>query len=409
MELTGSVQCYEWGKLGEHSFVAKLAKANDGDLDVKPDRSYAELWMGDHVNGPATLKGDGRTLAAAVQSDPAGTIGSAAGTSLPFLLKVLSIRKALSVQVHPSKLEAEKLHQQFPDIYKDANHKPELAIALTDFHALCGFRAYGEILQLLEQWEPLRVLIGTPAMERLRAEPNLEAVRVVYERLMRSEPDAIRGCIESMAECFRLDAEMADLQRLFLRLYDDFGCDVGVLSIFFLNVLHLKPGEAIYLPANVPHAYLEGDCVECMACSDNVVRAGLTPKFKDVETLLRLVSYEGGPPETMLYRARLLDEHRLPYTRTFVPPVPDFAVSEIKLPAGARQYTLDNPPTGSILLVTNGRATLRCPEGTVLALQFGTVLFLPHRAGRTIALELDDGDEPFLAFQAMANGFLETN
>ncbi|XP_050099378.1 mannose-6-phosphate isomerase [Anopheles aquasalis] len=415
MEILGAVQCYEWGKLGDSSLVAQLARANDSGLTVDPSRPYAELWMGDHVNGPATIKATGQSLTENIRTDPVGTIGGEKATSLPFLLKVLSIRKALSIQVHPDKPEAEKLHLQFPDVYKDPNHKPELAIALTDFQALCGFRPYPEILRLIEKWDPLQTLLGSEILARFRANPDRQAVQGAYEQLMRSEPEALNRCIDAIAERMRsAPAETnGELVELFLRLVTDFGHDVGVLSIFFLNVLRLKPGEAIYLAANVPHAYLDGDCVECMACSDNVVRAGLTPKFKDVETLLRLVSYECGPPAAMLARARLLREDKQPYTRTFVPPVPDFAVSEIRLPASATTggaYTLDNPDTGSILLVAGSRkASLTTADGQHLAdLKLGTVLFLPSSTSRTLHLKLtndDNDDEPFLAFQAMANGF----
>uniref|UniRef100_A0A2M3ZAU4 mannose-6-phosphate isomerase n=1 Tax=Anopheles braziliensis TaxID=58242 RepID=A0A2M3ZAU4_9DIPT len=414
MEIVGAVQCYEWGKLGNSSLVAQLARANDSGLTVEPNRPYAELWMGDHVNGPATIKASGQSLAEHIRADPVGTIGSETPASLPFLLKVLSIRKALSIQVHPDKPEAEKLHRQFPDVYKDPNHKPELAIALTDFQALCGFRPYPEILRLIEEWAPLQTLLGPETLARFRANPDRQAVQGAYEQLMRSEPEALQRCIEAIGDQMRSAPAKSngELGELFLRLATDFGHDVGLLSIFFLNVLRLKPGEAIYLAANVPHAYLEGDCVECMACSDNVVRAGLTPKFKDVETLLRLVSYECGPPAAMLASARLLREDTQPYTRTFVPPVPDFAVSEIRVPPNAatgRQYTLDNPATGSILLVAGSRnASLTGADGQHLAdLRLGTVLYLPSNAGRTLHLQFtgtDDDDEPFLAFQAMANG-----
>lgn len=98
--------------------------------------------------------------------------------------------------------------------------------------------------------------------------------------------------------------------------------------VFFLNYLKLNPSEAIYLGANEPHAYISGDCVECMACSDNVVRAGLTPKFIDVETLCSMLIYKGEKPEEKLFRPVEEDE----YSKIFRPPVPDFAVAEIKVP-----------------------------------------------------------------------------
>lgn len=406
MEILGNVKSYDWGKLGEQSFVAQLAKANSDVLEIKSDAPYAELWMGDHVNGPATLKSDGKSLQEAIRSDPIGMIGKEEG-QLPFLLKVLSIRKALSVQVHPDKIEAKKLHEKFPDVYKDPNHKPELAIALTDFQALCGFRPYAEIAELLNESKELRALIGEEILQKFASKEET-AVKQAYERLMHSDQATIKLCIDGIAEKTRT-GESSELKNLFLRLYNDFGADVGVLSIYFLNYLQLKPGQAIYLGANVPHAYIDGDCVECMACSDNVVRAGLTPKFKDVDTLLRLVSYRCAPGESMLFQPKHLQEREQPYTRTFVPPVEDFAVSEIKLPENVKEYTILNPVNGSVLLVLGGTAKLRLGSGAAVELSFGKICYLPSNVGRQVKLELDGTGESFLAFQAMRNDFQETN
>lgn len=115
--------------------------------------------------------------------------------------------------------------------------------------------------------------------------------------------------------------------QVFLRLQADFPNDVGSLSLFFLNILQLQPGQAIFLPAQEPHAYLDGNCVECMACSDNVIRAGLTPKFKDVDRLLKMLNYDGHPGESKLFGARRVDA----FTEVFVPPVKDFAVAKIEV------------------------------------------------------------------------------
>ncbi|XP_049287258.1 mannose-6-phosphate isomerase [Anopheles funestus] len=403
MEIFGNVKCYEWGKLGRQSFVAQLAQANNELLEVEENSPYAELWMGDHVNGPATVKGESKGLDEAIRADPIGMIGTSDGR-LPFLLKVLSIRKALSVQVHPDKVEAEKLHRQFPDVYKDPNHKPELAIALTDFQALCGFRPYGEIDGFIQEYPELQKLLGESVLAKFHAKDK-SAVKIAYERLMHSAPEDVKRCIDDIAK--RMDGQEAmfkEMGHLFIRLYTDFGCDVGVLSIYFLNYLQLKPGQAIYLAANVPHAYLDGDCIECMACSDNVVRAGLTPKFKDVDTLLRLVSYDCLPGESMLFQPKLLQPKEKPYTRTFLPPVPDFAVAEVRLPADVREYGVSNPANGSILLVISGKGTLMV-GGSEVKLKMGKILFLPTSAGKNLQLMVENTNEPFLAFQAMSNQF----
>jgi mannose-6-phosphate isomerase len=124
MEIVGDVKNYDWGKVGAQSEVAKLAELNDNSFTVDDKSPYSELWMGDHVSGPSKLKSTGESLSTFIQKDVKQLIGG--HEKLSFLFKVLSIRKALSIQVHPNKSEAEKLHAQHPDIYKDPNHKPEV-------------------------------------------------------------------------------------------------------------------------------------------------------------------------------------------------------------------------------------------------------------------------------------------
>lgn len=404
MELIGNVKNYDWGKLGADSYVAKLASANDGKFILEKDTPYAELWMGDHCSGPSVVKSSGDELGVAIQKDLPGTIGEGQ-TKLSYLFKVLSIRKALSIQVHPNKEEAEKLHAQFPEVYKDPNHKPELAIALTEFQAMCGFRQYSEIRSLLTAWPEIELLLGKDNTECL-ASGDEAALRKLYATLMHSKPEQLETCVSGMVAKMQVKSTRSDLDNLFLQLHKDFPNDVGLLSIYFLNILHLKPGQAIYLPANVPHAYISGDCIECMACSDNVVRAGLTPKFKDVDTLLRLVSYEGSPAEAKLFQPVQLDGDNQLYTKTFIPTVPDFAVAEIRIPKGVDRYTVTNRPNGCVLLVCSGKASLKSEvTGDELRLEFGRIVFVPARAGGKLELQIEDSGSEFVAYQAMSNDF----
>ena len=124
MEILGDIKNYDWGKLGASSEVVKLAKLNDSSFVVDDNKPYSELWMGDHVSGPSKVKSSGESLGSFIQKDCESIIGGQ--PKLAFLFKVLSIRKALSIQVHPNKEEAEKLHRLYPDVYKDPNHKPEV-------------------------------------------------------------------------------------------------------------------------------------------------------------------------------------------------------------------------------------------------------------------------------------------
>jgi mannose-6-phosphate isomerase len=137
-----SVQNYAWGKLGSNSSVAQLeAKASKKPIDeTKP---FAELWMGTHPNGPSRiLNSPNKELL----RDYNG------GKDLPWLLKILSVGTALSIQAHPDPKLAKVLHKKFPQHYKDDNHKPEMAIALTYFEAMCGFRDVQEISSYLNSF-----------------------------------------------------------------------------------------------------------------------------------------------------------------------------------------------------------------------------------------------------------------
>lgn len=107
MELKCALQNYDWGRRGSESIVAKLVKAADREFIVDEDKAYAELWMGTHQNGPSCLKTDGRSL-----KDYIGENRQVLGNSvdgkpleeLPFLFKILSVGKALSIQAHPDKV-----------------------------------------------------------------------------------------------------------------------------------------------------------------------------------------------------------------------------------------------------------------------------------------------------------------
>lgn len=219
---------------------------------------------------------------------------------------------------------------------------------------------------------------------------------------MHSSSDAIRGCISQLSTLLgaATDDESKQLLTTFNHCNHYFPNDVGVLSIFFLNILQLRPGQAIFLAANVPHAYLSGDCIECMACSDNVIRAGLTPKFKDVETLLEMLDFSGQSAEQKLFTPSPVG----PYGKLFLPPVPDFAVIQTDIPKGVESYAIENRPTGSIFIVLSGKATATV-QGRPLDFELseGTVVFLPACI-KNLGLSIH-GADGFVAYQALYNDF----
>jgi mannose-6-phosphate isomerase len=215
--------------------------------------------MGCHPNGPS-LDNIGRPLDA----------------NLPFLFKFLSVAKSLSIQVHPTKEHAEQLHKANPTAYTDANHKPEMAIALTRVSLLYGFRV--DWSRVLNQY--LEIPHKATLCELVEYLLTAYDLNRVYDKIL----DRVGF------------NPLTPTDELFVRLSEQHPGDKGALLAMFMNVVELEPGQAVSIGPNIPHAYLSGDLVECMACSDNVIRVGLTNKFKDTNALLSCVSYETGLP-----------------------------------------------------------------------------------------------------------------
>ncbi len=337
MELKCEVQQYAWGKLGKRSKAAEFAaNGRPDDFCVDGTAPYAELWMGTHPNGPSKLAGPGApTLAEHIAKNPA-VLGEESrkrfGDNLPFLFKVLSVNKALSIQAHPDKKHAEELHAKHPDIYKDPNHKPEMAIALTEFEGLCGFRPLSQIQANLKSVPQLVEVIGSKMAEDLGKADKKNygpALKAAFTALMKCDKKKIETALASLKAEVEKKSCQTGVERLFLKLHQDYPGDVGCFVIYFLNHLVLQPGEAMFLGPNLPHAYLSGDCMECMACSDNVVRAGLTPKLIDVPTLCEMLIYDcpedGKVDEAFKFNPTKESANSV----VFDAPVPDFSVAKL--------------------------------------------------------------------------------
>lgn len=324
-KLIPSVKDYAWGIRGMDSRVGRFALESGAIDKIDHDTPYAELWIGTHPKGPSTLE-DGRTLQ------------EACGKELPFLFKVLSAGKALSIQAHPDKDLATRLHESNPNAYGDSNHKPEMAIALTPFEAMCGFRRLEEIAVLLQKHEEFANCISESAkLQVFLAKDELsqqKALRALFESFMNCPKEKSNKELQLLL--LRLQAEQSNLHphphdsppwerkcaRAILRLSQQFPNDAGAMAPLFLNYLLMAPGESFFMAANEPHAYVAGEIIECMACSDNVVRAGLTPKFKDVDNLVHMLTYTMGGPSIDAGAPLAEDTRILRYT----PPVPEFEV-----------------------------------------------------------------------------------
>jgi mannose-6-phosphate isomerase len=300
--LKGKVQHYSWGG---YEFIPRLLGVTGGD------QPSAEYWLGAHPSQPATVvvQGTSRLLPEWIATDPGGVLGKKTAASfngLPFLLKVLDVRQMLSIQVHPEQAAAAQafeeenqrgipLHAPHRN-YKDTNHKPELMVALSDFWLLHGFKPAGRLAEILSAEPDLNFLL--PAFEGGSYEglyrtvmelPQAEVNRILEPVLRRIGPLYRNGELRKSEE----DFWAARAAETFCR---NGQIDRGIFSIYLFNLLHLKKGQGIYQPAGLPHAYLEGQNVEIMADSDNVLRAGLTDKHIDIAELMKHVRFEPTEP-----------------------------------------------------------------------------------------------------------------
>jgi mannose-6-phosphate isomerase len=387
--LAPALQTYAWGKKGSQSEACSLKASADPDFVTDENQTYAELWMGTHKKGPAVIKHP-QPLAGTLLSDWLKTnqwalgevVATEFGGELPFLFKVLSVNQALSIQAHPDKKRAGELHSRAPDKYPDANHKPEMVIALREFEGMCGFRPFSEIQSWVVAVPELQQVLGDKVTEAVATlgedaspEDQVSVLRLAFSSLMSSDPVAARGQLEALVKRVRAisSSSLSREEQLVRQLDQLYPGDVGCFCVFFLNVVPLSRGGSLFLPANEPHCYLSGDVVECMACSDNVVRAGLTPKFKDKDTLCDMLTYTSSTPDR--FRVAPQKDKQSEFSEIYDPPIPEFAVARVSVPAGAGDFSLPPLQGPSILLVVEGEASVSAGE-TSYGVRRGVVLFV---------------------------------
>ncbi|MFG2291037.1 mannose-6-phosphate isomerase, class I [Streptomyces sp. NPDC048595] len=391
--LANTVRPYAWGSTT--AIPELLGTAPTGE-------PQAELWMGAHPGAPSRIdRGAGPvSLAEVIDAAPETELGPdtvrAFGPRLPFLLKVLAAGAPLSLQVHPDLTQAK---EGFADEerrgvpldaghrnYKDANHKPELICALTPFDGLCGFRHPAQTADLLEA---LDVDDLKPYVDILRASPEQDALREVLTAVLSAEPHEIAHTVEraalAAAQLATKGGEHADAYAAYAGLAHHFPGDPGVLAAMLLHHVRLQPGEALFLGAGIPHAYLSGLGVELMANSDNVLRCGLTPKHVDVPELLRVVRFEAGDPGVL--RPEAVDGEE-----TYETPIDEFRLSRFVLAPGAAPRPLHSR-TPQILLCTAGTVRLHGATGATgataaeLTLAPGESAFVPADERLTLSGE----------------------
>lgn len=363
--LINKIQAYAWGERGRSAFIPKLL----GMQEVDDSAPFAELWMGTHALGTSSLFHHEKQtpLSELVQRYPLEILGSRVASAFenqfPFLLKILSANEPLSIQLHPSRLQAEVLHAKDPAHYPDANHKPEIAIALEQLRALAGIRNLKQIEALMKQVPALRTFIEFKSFSR---QPKHRQAKLAFLSLFRNaaaKPRELKKIIDHLIAKFNKKNNPTYREKLFLEMSDQYPGDVGLLSIFFLKLHSLSKGQAMFIPAGTPHAYLKGNIVECMASSDNVIRAGLTGKFKDIPALLEVVNNKSVvkfSPKTLNF--------------VYSAPVREFCVRKMELKAG--QKLTEKSDSVRILLLLRGTLKLTWPDGALDVMQ-GQSILLP--------------------------------
>jgi mannose-6-phosphate isomerase len=379
-KLLGKVQHYAWGG---NSFLSELLH-----IDNEEKKPFAEYWLGAHENASSEIiMGDDQRIKLKdyISSDPKTTLGVAVNARfrrLPYLLKILDVKEMLSIQVHPSKeiAEAEFFKENSKLIplnaphrnYKDDNHKPELMFALGDFWLLHGFKPKLQLTRILEQVDELNFLLPVfnkgnyYELYKTVMELDQDIVNEVLQPLLaKIIPKYLGGELEKHDEHFW--AARAALT------YDQPGkIDRGIFSIYLFNLVNVHPGTAVFQGAGLPHAYLEGQNVEIMANSDNVLRGGLTPKHVDVDELLRHVKFEETIPH--IIPGKPIKDH----LHTFFTPAEDFELAEIKLSPG--DVFVHTALSVEIFLVLSGRLTLQEEENNLLSVAGGEAFIAFHEA-----------------------------
>ncbi|MDX2439655.1 MAG: mannose-6-phosphate isomerase, class I [Desulfobacterales bacterium] len=354
--LENTVQEYAWGS---YTAIAELL-----DESSPSDVPQAELWMGAHPKAPSMVRCDGAmiSLQNIIKDQPKDILGETIAekfnNKLPYLLKVLAAVRPLSIQAHPNLVQAKegfkRENEQEISIdapnrnYKDANHKPECICALTPFWALNGFRKINYILSFMEKLCPNSL---GKELNELGKKHNTDGLKQFFKVLMTLDQ---KGKKQVLSETINNAHKFTKLDSVFewiIKLSEEYPGDTGVLSPAFLNLICLKPGQAMFLFAGELHAYLDGLGIELMANSDNVLRGGLTPKHVDVPELLKVVNFEERDIKILECEKNKVAEC------IYESMAEEFILSVISVDS-KNNYTSPAVRSAEILLCTDGQATI---------------------------------------------------
>ena len=354
--MKNTVQEYAWGS---YTAIAELLGA------VSPAKKpQAELWMGAHPKAPSMVKCDGNwiSLLELIERNPKHILGKKVAEKfdnrLPYLFKVLAAAKPLSIQAHPSRDQAkqgfERENRQGIPIdaynrnYKDDNHKPECICAMTLFWALNGFRKISGIVTLMEKICPQGL---KKQLDTLRGQRGPIELKNFFQSLMTMNREQQKQIISHAVSNAQKYTGDNPAYKWMIDLHKEYPTDIGVFSPILLNLICLEPGQAMFLPAGEPHAYLDGVGIELMANSDNVLRGGLTPKHIDMPELLNVLNFE--ERKINILETEQINECECVYESH----AEEFILSIIDVKEGIIYNSLAHRSI-EILLCTDGKATI---------------------------------------------------
>ncbi|KAK4507108.1 hypothetical protein PRZ48_000842 [Zasmidium cellare] len=391
---------YPWGKQGSESISARLCEKQPGwdgdgpqeDFKIDENNAYAEMWMGTYPVLPSYVADTGEDLQDVIDRHPKELLGEEVikkfgHSKLPYLPKVLSISKALPLQLHPNKDIASKLHQEKPDAFTDPNHKPEIALALGKFEAFCGFKPLADIAELLK----IDALQRFAPQDQLSNFTNEQLKEVVRKMLTTSDEDvrSIYKDLTALPESkFGKDTYIPKLAQ---RLADQYSeADPGILvALVTMNFLVLNAGESIWIPADGIHAYLSGDIIECMARSNNVLNTGFCPRAErsNIDLFCECLTFSPHSAEESMLKPKPYSRSKNGKTQLYAPPMSEFDMLQTELKAGESE-TLGASGGPSIIIASKGNASMKV-GGKSFDLKEGFVYFIAP--GSDIQLESKDG------------------
>ncbi|WP_019617264.1 mannose-6-phosphate isomerase, class I [Psychromonas ossibalaenae] len=370
-KMTNTIQNYDWG--------SKTAMQNLFSFQNNSAQRQAELWMGAHPNGCSLLliEGELTKLSDFIAQDPQLILGEKTADEfgqLPYLFKVLAAEKALSVQVHPNKQQAQEGFDKenqlgiscnaFDRNYKDSNHKPEVVFALTEYQAMNGFRSPAEILK---HFQLLNILELEQLVEAFSDNLTEDGLQTFFQVMLLLEGEHKMNALQALS-IYAKNNLYNPLFHLIADLETQHPGDIGLFSPLMLNVLTLQAGEAMFLDACTPHAYIKGTGLEIMANSDNVLRAGLTPKYIDVPELVANTIFTSVMTENLL-----LKEKSEEGWQNYIVPVPDFKfsvadnVSELNVKVNSAE----------IVFAVDSQVRLNHRNGSTITIKKGESVFIP--------------------------------